>query len=136
MRIIPTNEAWKSCPRADECDCNDCPLLLKKYTSSKDDPTSRCSFGKTGRMRIGKEWKLENLGLKSKELASYKNWHNLSEEEKKSKIDKLRLNSTLYNHSNDRGIIHQEKKIILPESEQNEEKYEEITKQNDFLGEK
>ena len=88
-RITPTNEAWKDCPRAEECGVNDCPLTLKRYKSDSSDFDKRCTFGKTGRMRIGKKWNLANRGLKPRELSSAKQWENLSPEEQELKRKKL-----------------------------------------------
>lgn len=90
VRITPTNEAWKDCPRADECCVNDCPLTLIKHISDNADPQSKCTFGKTGRKRIGEKWGLKNLGLKPAELASRKKWDDLPKEVKEERIAKLK----------------------------------------------
>jgi len=77
-RIKPITEAWMECPRADECYCNDCSLTINRYFSDPSDPQPKCTFGKTGRLRIGLKWKLSNRGLKPRELSAVKKWESLS----------------------------------------------------------
>lgn len=111
-RVTPINEAWKECPRADECSCNDCPLTLKNYQSDPSDPQPKCTFGKTGRMRIGKKWNLTNHGLKSRELASYNNWHNQPEEVKQAKLEQLRSKSAILRLDRAGYKISRKKRIV------------------------
>jgi len=110
-RINPTNEAWKDCPRADECCCNDCPLTIKRYFSDSSDTMPKCLFGKTGRLRIGKKWGLKNRGLKSRELSGVLKWENMSEEERELKRTKLKQNS-LISQLNKKGYTMCRKKKI------------------------
>jgi len=113
-RIKPTNEAWKDCPRAEECDCNDCPLTIKKHISLPEDHLSKCGYGKTGRIRIGKKWNLQNKGMKPQELSSYNAWHNQPEEVKKARLDKLRGLSPI-NKLSKKGYMIAPKKRVVPE---------------------
>ncbi len=118
-RIKPTNEAWKDCPRADECSCNDCPLTLKKYKTLENYPMQKCGYGKTGRMRVGKKWGLKNLGLKEQELAGYKKWQSLPEHIKKERIEKLKENLRILRLSKKGYAIVPKKKVISGLQEQN-----------------
>jgi|GEM_PF-1292089 hypothetical protein len=115
-RVTPINKAWKDCPRADECSVNDCPLTTKRYISDSSDPQIKCTFGKIGRLRIGKKWGLENLGFKPRELASKKKWDNLPEKEKLERIANLKRNSPIVRLS-DKGYAIVPKKKIKSETQ-------------------
>ncbi len=118
-RVTPTNEAWKDCPRADECCVNDCPLTEVKHISYSCDPENKCTFGKTGRKRIGTKWKLKNLGLTGRELAGKKKWDDLPEEEKKSRIAKLKKKSPIVRLSEKGYAIVPKKKVMSEAHVQN-----------------
>ena len=94
-RIKPTDEPWKDCPRAQECCSNNCPITKVRYKSYSCDLENKCNFGKSGRKRIGKKWKLKNLGLTGRELAGKEKWDSLPEEVKKARIAKLREKSPI-----------------------------------------
>ena len=113
VRITPTDEAWKDCPRADECCVNDCPLTIKRYKSDSSDTQKKCTFGKTGRKRIGEKWGLKNGGLTGRELSGKKKWDDLPEEVKKERIAKLKKKSPIVQLSEKGYAITRKKKDML-----------------------
>ncbi len=119
VRITPTDTAWKDCPRADECCVNNCPLMDIQFQSSSNDPQSKCTFGKTGRLRIGKKWGLKDIGLTSREIAGRKKWDALSEEDKKSRISKLREKSPIVRLSEKGYAIVPKRKVMFDTHRQN-----------------
>ena len=83
------------CSKWDNCSCNICPLDSKMSlrTTSELDPQTKCKEYKKLRLQIGTYFKLENKGLKSRELSAMKRWKNMSEKEREARKQKLRENS-------------------------------------------
>jgi len=87
--------AWEVCPKADFCNINKCPLY-EKFDELVNDNSDfailhkqRC-IEKNIRNQIGTYFKLKNMGLTSREITSKRNWERLTEEEKKSRIEKIK----------------------------------------------
>ena len=74
---MPTEPMYK-CPNFQKCNAPKCPLDPDMSARIKlpEDPV--CTLDKKTRMEVGKD--LENKGLFSSELRSYKGWRNRSAE--------------------------------------------------------
>lgn len=90
-----TPSAFEVCPKFESCSCNSCPLHynFKKLIVNDNDPEKKCKCNKRIRFEIGTFLKLENKGLKSRELSSLTNWEKLSHEEKQARKQELLKNS-------------------------------------------
>ena len=90
-----TPSAFEVCPKFESCSCNSCPLHynFKKLVVNESDPEKKCKCPKRIRFEIGSFFKLENKGLKNRELTSLNGWEKLSQEEKEARKLELLKNS-------------------------------------------
>lgn len=90
--LTTLKEAHEECPRFEKCGVNRCPLHknYKKLQPSEFDLEQKCSVAKSIRLRIGKEYKLSNLGLTEKELSARKRWENMPLEKQEAIKERMR----------------------------------------------
>lgn len=91
-------QPWEISTHQNKCGNNRCPLYFNhpdylKWEVMPSDPNKKCSMNKTDRKRVGKFFKLKNLGLTERELSYHNRWADLPESVKQERIAKLKKNS-------------------------------------------
>lgn len=85
-RIIENLEVMKQCPRFGSCSVNKCPLDPDINLRNELKGEKKCDMAKSVRLRIGKEFNLEKLGLTDREWSARKRYENLSPEDKENLV--------------------------------------------------
>lgn len=83
---MENEKAMKNCPRFKFCSANRCPLDSDIDLRNELKGEDRCGVAKSVRLRIGKEFNLEKLGLTDREWSARKRYENLSLEEKEKLV--------------------------------------------------
>lgn len=82
-----TNEKiTEQCPRFSSCSVNKCPLDSDINLRNELKGEEKCGMAKSIRLRIGKEFNLEKIGLTDREWSARKRYDNLSPEEKEKLV--------------------------------------------------
>jgi hypothetical protein len=79
-------EAMENCPRFKFCSANRCPLDSDIDLRNEIKGEEKCGMAKSIRLRIGKEFNLEKMGLTEREWSARKRYENLSPEDKEKLV--------------------------------------------------
>ena len=81
-------EAMENCPRFKFCSANRCPLDLDIDLRNELNGEEKCGMAKSIRLRIGKEFNLEKMGLTEREWSARKRYESMSAEDKEKLVSR------------------------------------------------